>query len=134
MKDYVEGVLISLKRLREKSYAPYSKYRVSAIVKGRNKNNGVIYGLGVNIENASYGLTMCAERSAIFDAVQQGMEKLDIVYIMTEDGLGYSCGACLQVMQEFCDSDVTIEYYDNAGILRNVQFLSSSLPYPFKLE
>jgi len=123
-----------LQRLWRKAYSPYSNYKVSALAIGKNREGRVIMGHGVNVENASYGLTLCAERVAISNAIVRGMVVLEKVYIMTEDGLGNSCGACLQVMQEFCDLDCEIHYYDKTGKLRNFSFLSEVLPYPFKLK
>lgn len=83
---------------RERAYAPYSKYRVGAAI--RTKRNKVH--TGVNVENASYGLTICAERSAAFAAVGAG-EKSDydtIAVVVDDDRLPSPCGACRQVLHE----------------------------------
>ena len=87
---------------KEKAYAPYSNFKVGASVLACGK----IYD-GCNIENASYGLTICAERVAIFKAISDGCRKMDKVVIYA-DKTPYPCGACLQVMAEFCDEDCEI--------------------------
>ena len=93
----------------ENSYAPYSKFHVSAVVFG----NDVFYP-GVNVENASFGLTNCAERSAMFNAYTHGERKddlLGIVIVSNANKLTYPCGACRQVMIELlnknCDVIIT---------------------------
>ena len=80
------------------AYCYYSRFRVGAAVLSAE---GEIFA-GCNVENASYGLTMCAERSAIFQAVAQGARKIKAVVIVTEgDELAPPCGACRQVINEF---------------------------------
>ncbi|MCL2718506.1 MAG: cytidine deaminase [Lachnospiraceae bacterium] len=89
---------------RKKAYAPYSKYLVGASILTKDDR---IYS-GVNIENASYGASNCAERTAIFKAVSEGNTKLKAVAVVggAEDneitGFAYPCGVCRQVMREFC--------------------------------
>ena len=80
------------------AYAPYSRFRVGAAVVG---TNGKIYS-GSNVENASYGLTNCAERTAIFKAVSEGEKELLTIAVIADSPLPTSpCGACRQVMSEF---------------------------------
>ncbi|MGH2349116.1 MAG: cytidine deaminase [bacterium] len=81
---------------RTGAYVPYSNYRVGAAVLSAD---GTVYP-GANIENASYGLSVCAERVAIFAAAADGHRALDTVAVVTDDG-GPPCGACRQVMAEF---------------------------------
>lgn len=80
------------------SYAPYSKFHVGAAVM---TSTGEIF-TGCNIENASYGGTVCAERTAIFKAVSEGFQKFtDMAIVCSGDNFPYACGMCLQVMSEF---------------------------------
>lgn len=85
-------------RARKNAYAPYSKFKVGAAVLSKS---GRIFG-GCNVENASYGLTCCAERTAIFKAVSEGQHQLTAIAIVFDDqALGSPCGACRQVIREF---------------------------------
>ena len=100
--------------VRGHAYAPYSKYAVGAALLG---TDGEIY-TGVNVENASYPLSMCAERSAIFKAVSRGMRTFEAIAVASDNG-GSPCGACRQVLSEFgmgmlvllvnADGEVTME-------------------------
>lgn len=93
---------------RLNAYAPYSKFRVGAAVLA---DSGKVFA-GCNVENASYGLTICAERNAIFKAVSEGETRLRALVLCLEGG-GSPCGACRQVIHEFgpgipiltCDPD-----------------------------
>ena len=89
----------------ENAYAPYSKYRVGAAILAEN---GDIY-TGCNVENASLGLTICAERSAFGTAVTAGTRDFKAIAVVS-DGIDVPvpCGACLQVMNEFCRKDFII--------------------------
>lgn len=78
------------------AYAPYSGYRVGAAVLADGRTF-----TGANIENASYGLTICAERSAVFAAVSSGVRRIEAIAIATEQGSPSPCGACRQVLREF---------------------------------
>ncbi|MGL5514016.1 MAG: cytidine deaminase [Sporomusa sp.] len=85
-------------KAREQAYAPYSKFKVGAAVRGQS---GRIY-TGCNIENASYSLTNCAERTAIFKAISEGETKLVALAAVADTAEPVSpCGACRQVMAEF---------------------------------
>ncbi|WP_066303779.1 cytidine deaminase [Bacillus sp. FJAT-29814] len=90
---------------RKKAYTPYSKFNVGAAV--LTKDHQVFQ--GCNIENASYGLTNCAERTAIFKAVSEGKKEIDTIVVVADtEGPVSPCGACRQVMAEFCDKDTKI--------------------------
>lgn len=118
-----------LQELLEKSYAPYSKFRVSAIVM---TNDDKCYS-GVNIENASYGATICAERVAIFKAVSNGYKKGDFkkLYVMVDsDKISSCCFLCRQVITEFFDGDSTIILMNKKGE-EKVLKVSTLCPYPF---
>lgn len=83
---------------RERAYVPYSGFKVGAAVRGKS---GQIYS-GCNIENASYGLSNCAERTAIFKAVSEGEQELAAMAVVADTpGAVSPCGACRQVMAEF---------------------------------
>jgi cytidine deaminase len=80
------------------AYAPYSEYRVGACV---STDTGEVFS-ACNVENASYGLTICAERAAIFAAVARGHRKMETIAVIAEGmDCPVPCGACLQVMNEF---------------------------------
>ena len=111
------------KKARKNAYAPYSKLEVGAVAFGCGK----IYE-GCNIENASYGLTICAERVAIFKAVSDGCRKISKIAIYGEKML-YPCGACLQVMAEFCDNNCEIIVATTQKI--EIYTLGSLLPKRF---
>ena len=84
--------------MRKQSYSPYSNFAVGAAVLS---NDGYIYG-GCNIENASYGLTNCAERTAIFNAVSNGKRNISAIAVVADTDRPCSpCGACRQVIGEF---------------------------------
>ena len=107
------------------SYSPYSSFPVGAAVL---TESGRIYG-GCNIENASYGATVCAERVAIFKAVSEGETRIKAVAIYTNAAnLAFPCGMCLQVMSEFSDDIPIILASDT---LVRVYQLSELLPHRF---
>lgn len=110
--------------VREKAYAPYSKYRVGAAILAED---GRIF-TGVNVENASYGLTICAERTAVFSAITAGARQLLAVAICTEF-VGSPCGACRQVMSEFA-GDIPVWLCDSTGKARETS-LHTLLPDHF---
>jgi cytidine deaminase len=92
------------------SHSPYSKAKVGAAVQ---MSDGSVYS-GCNIENSSFGGTVCAERVAIWKAVSEGKQKISKIYIYTDDGWP-PCGMCLQVMTEFSDSTLDVTFGDRHG-------------------
>ena len=90
---------------RQNAYVPYSNFKVGAAVLAENNK---IY-TGCNIENASYGATNCAERTAIFKAVSEGNRTIKAIAIVgVENDYTYPCGICRQVIIEFADKDIKI--------------------------
>ena len=86
-------------RVRENAHAPFSKFKVGAAAQDENGN---IY-TGCNVENATYGLTVCAERVAIFKAISEGARKFTRVAVNADtETLAPPCGACRQILWEFC--------------------------------
>ena len=119
----------SLKRLLRNSYSPYSNFKVSAICLMKD---GKTFG-GVNVENASYGATMCAERVAITSAIANGYTKGDFskLYVMCDTSkVASSCFMCRQVINEFFDKDSEIILYSNDGE-KEVYTVRELCPYPF---
>jgi cytidine deaminase len=114
---------------RQRAYAPYSTYKVGAAI--RTKRNRVHS--GSNVENASYGLTVCAERTAAFAAVNSGDTAFDaIAIVIDDDKLPTPCGACRQVLAEFAP-DMRVILATTGG-KRKVTTLGALLPDPFLPE
>ena len=101
--------------VRQHAYAPYSNYKVGAAILTAS---GTVY-TGVNVENASYGATVCAERVAFFKAVTEGDLPVVAVAVCTENG-GSPCGPCRQVMSEFvpAEDDAAVWIADATGNVR----------------
>ncbi len=115
---------------REKAYAPYSHFQVGAAIVTKE---GKIY-KGCNIENASYGLTNCAERTAIFKAVSEGQKEFTMLAIVADtDGPVSPCGACRQVIAEFCDPNMPVILANLKGDIRETT-VKELLPFAFSSE
>jgi len=98
LSDY-EALIAAAKQSRENAHAAFSNFRVGAALRAAS---GRIFG-GCNIENASYGLTICAERVAIFKAISEGERGFDAIAVVTDaESLTPPCGACRQLIWEFC--------------------------------
>jgi cytidine deaminase len=98
MSDF-DGLILAAKQARENAHAPITNFRVGAAVRA---GSGRIY-TGCNLENATLGLTCCAERIAIFKAMSEGERDFDAVAVVTDvDRLTPPCGACRQIIWEFC--------------------------------
>lgn len=111
--DQIKELITLAIEARKKAYAPYSKFKVGAAVLG---TDGKIY-TGCNVENASFGLTNCAERTAIFKMVSEGCQTFNALAVVgASEGPGESgpCGACRQVISEFA-ADMNETAIINAG-------------------
>ena len=114
------------KQARENAHAPYSNFRVGAALRS---TSGRIFG-GCNVENATYGLTMCAERVAIFKAVSEGERGFSAIAVVTDtDVLTPPCGACRQLIWEFC-GDIPVSTTNLKGKIEVVQ-MKELFPKPF---
>ena len=117
---------------RDLSYSPYSKFAVGAAIL---TSDGEVY-LGTNIENASYGLAMCAERNALYNAYCHGVAQEDIeaLAIVADTNLPVSpCGACRQVISELFPSDKPIFLANLKGDIKETS-VEELLPYSFDSE
>ena len=113
---------------KERSYAPYSGFQVGAALLAEN---GTVY-LGCNIENAAYSATNCAERTAIFKAVSEGVKDFKAIAIVCSgDQPAYPCGICRQVMSEFFNPDTRIIVEEGGGL--KTYTMSEILPDNFSL-
>ena len=116
-------------KLLDKAYAPYSKFHVASIVEMKDGK----FIPGVNVENASYGATICAERNAITTAIAMGYKKGDFknIYIMVSgEKLSMPCFMCRQVIVEFFDKDSEIILMSKDGKMEKYG-VNDICPYPF---
>ncbi len=128
----IQNDIQTLKNKIKNSYSPYSKFRVASVVS--LKNTSKFYGL--NVENASYSLTLCAEMVSITQAISNGAKKGDISYIIiysdTIDEI-MPCGSCRQIMSEFFNNDTIIYCIGNNNKL-NKFYLNDIFPSHFKIK
>lgn len=126
-------LLETAKKARRNAYAPYSKYHVGAALLAKN---GKVY-VGCNVENASFGATNCAERTALFTAIADGVRDFEAIAVTggfadtLDEGI-LPCGICCQVLSEFCTKDFPV-------ILANADFyriltLGELFPHSFSSE
>ena len=116
-------------KLLDKAYAPYSKFHVACLIEMKDGK----YGPGVNVENASYGATICAERNAITTAISMGYKKGDFkkLYVMVSgDKLSTPCFMCRQVISEFFEKGSDIILMGKNGETQKYK-VSDMCPYPF---
>jgi cytidine deaminase len=113
---------------RQRAYVPYSNYPVGAALRTKT---GRIY-TGVNVENAAYPQTMCAERVAIFKAISDGEKEFEAISVVTDNG-GSPCGGCRQVMAEFA-LDMIVLMADGNGKLIKETTVRELLPEAFTPE
>jgi cytidine deaminase len=110
---------------RQRAYAPYSNYPVGAALRTKT---GRIF-TGVNVENAAYPQTMCAERVAIFKAVSEGEKEFEVISVVTDNG-GSPCGGCRQVLAEF-GLNIIVLMADGSGKLLKETTVKELLPEAF---
>ncbi len=110
---------------RQRAYAPYSNYPVGSALRTKT---GRLY-TGVNVENAAYPQTMCAERVAIFKAVSEGEKEFEVITVVTDNG-GSPCGGCRQVMAEF-GLDTIVILADGNGKITKETTVGELLPNAF---
>jgi cytidine deaminase len=121
-----EALITAARAAREHAHAPFSKFRVGAAVRARS---GEIYS-GCNVENATYGLTVCAERVAIFKAISEGARGFEAVAVVADtESLTPPCGACRQILWEFC-GDAEVVLANLHGKVEEYR-MSALLPHPF---
>src|SRR5579864_2458388 len=122
MLDLVEAAL----RVRENAHAPFSKFKVGAAIEDES---GRVF-TGCNVENATYGLTVCAERVAVFKAISEGARRFRRVVVAADtEALTPPCGACRQILWEFC-GDVEVTLVNLHGKTEKFQ-MKDLFPRPF---
>lgn len=110
------------------AYAPFSKFKVGAALLGKD---GKVY-TGVNVENSSFGGTICAERTAFVKAISEGCMEFEAIAVVSSDGEAWPCGICRQFMKEFCEDDFKIITGNDEDSLR-VYTMEEILPEGFRL-
>ena len=129
VRDLISNAILA----REKAYAPYSEFAVGAALLTKD---GKTY-QGANIENASYGATICAERNAFFRAVNDGVRNFKAIAIVGSkmgrrvDEFAFPCGICRQVMMEFCDPESFVIIVAKSETDYKVYLLKELLPEGF---
>lgn len=126
-----EALLEIAAKAARKAYATYSGYKVGTALLCAD---GEVF-TGCNVENASYGLTVCAERTAVFTAIAAGRRDFVAMAIVADgDSMPYPCGACRQVLAEFCREEFSV-YIAKASALEDYEVvcLAALLPHQFKL-
>jgi len=125
-----EKLLLESKIARENAYVPYSNFPVGAALLG---DNGKVY-RGCNIENSAYGMTNCAERTAFFKAVSEGVHTFKALAVIGDtEGPISPCGACRQVIAEFCDGEMPVYLTNlNGDVLETT--VAELLPGAFNKE
>ena len=130
MADRKTELLAAARQARERAYAPHSHFRVGAAVLGAD---GRVYA-GCNVENSSFGLTICAERNAIFSMVAAGeREILEVLIIGDTEEFLPPCGACRQVIAEFAPPSVVVHMCNRSGDSRDAT-AGELVPFIFHLK
>jgi cytidine deaminase len=128
--DLHADLIAAARQVRFRAHAPYSRFRVGAAVRDQQ---GRIH-VGCNVENASYGLTICAERNAVAAAVAAGARRLTAVAVVTDSSPPSSpCGACRQVLAEFAPATAPVLLASPRGAARVAHTVGELLPAAFEL-
>lgn len=125
MKE-IEKLIEETIKNKKNSYSPYSNFRVSALVKTKS---GKIF-KGVNIENAAYSPTICAERSALASAISNGEREFSYIIINGDSKDTFPCGVCRQFIREFADSDTKIVIANSTDDYK-IYTIEDLLPHSF---
>ena len=120
-----ERLVVAAMEVRRRAYAPYSRFRVGAAILGQDGSMHV----GCNVENASYGLTLCAERAAVASAIARGSHQWRAIAIASRGGVT-PCGACRQALREFA-SDLLVICVDATNGSHKEYRLADLLPHAF---
>ncbi len=121
-----DALIVAARVAREHAHAPYSNFRVGAAIRARS---GRIF-TGCNVENATFGLTLCAERVAIFKAISEGERGFDTIAVVADtDNLTPPCGSCRQILWEFC-GDAEVILSNLSGKIERYR-MSALFPKPF---
>lgn len=132
LAELAESLMAQARKQKEQAYCPYSQFRVGAVVRMGER----VFG-GANVENASYGATMCAERTAIFSGAAGGERRIAMLALSTDAPSGSPlesrspCGMCRQVISEFAN-DETIVVIDG-GSAEGVSYVGEIIPWPLLL-
>ncbi len=130
MADNKKQLLLAARKARRKAYAPYSKFHVGSAVLG---GNGKIYS-GCNVENASFGLTCCAERNAVFAMIADGERNIrELLVIGESEEFLPPCGACRQVIVEFAPPTAVLHMCNKKGASRSTT-VGELVPFIFHLK
>ena len=122
----MDPLIEAARAVRENAHAPFSGFKVGAALEDEN---GRIF-TGCNVENATYGLTVCAERVAVFKAISEGAGKLKRVAVVADsETLAPPCGACRQILWEFCANAELV--LSNLSGKRETLSLAEIFPRPF---
>ena len=125
IKELIDEAILA----RENAYTPYSNFKVGALVIDEKG----IHHSGCNVENGSFGLTNCGERTAIFNGISKGMKNIDIIVVVADTtGPVSPCGACRQVIKEFSTENTTI-ILANLKKDYKIMTMEELLPYGFTL-
>lgn len=128
-KEKIYELIDEANSLLDRAYVPYSNFPVAAVIIDENNNKHY----GVNVENASYGLGLCAERNGITTAITNGMKKIKVIVITAKKPIEpvSPCGACRQVIKEFSDENtiIILANYNNKEFIKWT--VEEMIPYGF---